>query len=217
MKTVSFNLIAVGIFAAPVTALASGIPVTSYSMPNGGTGEFIYQDTTYSNCVASDCTTTGAALSGGTGRLTNGVIPTTDWYTSSNSAGWIGWDSGELNGANPTITFNFAQSETVRSFTFWYDDSMGYGDVTEPSSVSIDGNNFLVPTDTSAGPHFFTVSGLNLTGNSAQVQFFQGSQVWIMIGQVSFNGTTPVPLPAAGWFLLSGICGLGALARKRAA
>ena len=173
----------------PVSALASALTVTSYSMPNGGTGSYIYQDTTYSDCVASDCTTTGAALSGGTGRLTNGVIPTADWNAGANSSGWIGWSSGEINGTNPTITFHFAGSQTVNSVSIWYDNSLGTGGVTEPSSVSIDGTTYTFTPDSTGGPQEFTVSGLNLTGSTATLQFFQGTDVWIMIGQVSFNGT----------------------------
>ncbi len=187
----SRNLIVGLIFIAllPVSGLAAALTVTSYSMPNGGTGAYVYQDTTYSNCPASDCTTTGALLSGGKGRLTNGVIPTTDWNIGSNSAGWIGWDSGETNGFDPAVTFNLAGSSTINSVSIWYDNSLGLGGVTEPSSVIIDGTRYAFTPDSVEGPQNFTVSGLDLTGSSANLQFFQGTEEWIMIGQVTFNGT----------------------------
>jgi len=179
-----------------VAASAAPLAVNSYSMDNGGTGTYVYQDGTYSNCVANSCNTTGAPLMGGTGRLTNGVVPTADWNVGSNSSGWIGWDSGELNGSNPTIDFFFPGSSTINSVSIWYDNSLGAGGVTEPASVSIDGTNYAFTPNSTEGPQLFTISGLNLTGSSATVQFFQGTDVWIMIGQVTFNGavsTAPEP------------------------
>ena len=212
-------LIALGFVAlTPVSALATALTVTSYTIPNGGTGAYDYQDTTYSNCPASDCTTTGAILSGGKGRLTNGIIPTTDWYIDSNSAGWIGWSIGEPNGTNPTTTFNFAGSPTVNSVSIWYDNSLGSGGVTEPGSVSIDGTSYAFTPDSVEGPQDFTVSGLHLTGSSANLQFFQGAQEWIMIGQVTFNGTNgggppAIPEPTT-MFLMGGGLLAAALAFK---
>lgn len=210
------------VFAAlvPISGLATVLTVTSYSMANGGTGAYVYQDTTYSNCPASDCTTTGALLSGGKGRLTNGVIPTTDWFVGSNSAGWIGWSIGEPNGTNPTVTFNFAGSPTVNSVSIWYDNALGNGGVTEPGSVSIDGTNYAFTPDSVEGPQNFTVSGLDLTGSSASLQFFQGAEEWIMIGQVTFNGTVgggppAIPEPTTIFLMGGGLLAASLALRRR--
>jgi len=52
-------------------------------------------------------------------------------------------------------------------------------------------------------PHGYTLSDLNITGNSVEVEFFQ-TDIWMMIGEVAFEGTSaPVPEPATwalfGW------------------
>ena len=97
--------------------------------------------------------------------------------------------TGEPNGSDRTVNFNFAGSSTINSVSIWYDNSLGLGGVTEPSSVSIDGTSYAFTPDSVEGPQNFTVSGLDLTGSSASLQFFQGTEEWIMIGQVTFNGT----------------------------
>ncbi len=197
-RFVSTSLLGVLVgFAGSTPGWCGSLAVSSYSMNNGGSGTYDYRDITYSNCPAVGCDTTGTPLSGGTGRLTNGVIPTTNWNDSSNSAGWIGWSNQETNGTNPAITFNFAGSQTVNTVAFWYDNSLGYGGVTEPASVSIDGVNYVLATNNVAGPQEYTISGLNLTGNSVNLQFFQGVDAYVMIGQVEFNPTTnAAPEPA---------------------
>jgi hypothetical protein len=205
------------LFAAPFAALAGPISATSYSMFNGGTGSYDYRDTTYSNCPGSDCDTTGASLSGGTGKLTDGVFPTLDWITGP-PEGWVGWDSAELNGANPTVTFSFGGTETIDSVTVWFDNTLGVGGVGAPGSVSINGTNYSgIPQNTS-GPQAFTVSGLDITGSSVNVQFFQNpSDVWLMIGEVSFDGssTAPAPEPSTVTLIVVGGLGVGLLRRLR--
>src|ERR1700686_638634 len=124
----------------PLVAAASTIPVASYSMFNGGTGSFDYRDTTYLPCPASNCDMTGAPLSGGTGKLTDGISPTTDW-TAGGSEPWVGWAASEMNGANPLVTFFFSGLPTINSVTVWFDNTLS-GGVSAPSSISIDGTNY---------------------------------------------------------------------------
>ena len=182
--------------AAVVAANASPITVSSYSMPNGDIGTFNYQDTTYSNCPASSCTTNGAALSGGTGKLTDGIVPALQW-TAGNPEGWVGWLKTQPNDANPLVTFFFSGVQTVNTVTFWYDDQIVAppGNVGPPASVSINGVNYTgIPQNTS-GIQSFSVTNLNQTGSSMTVQFFQDSaNPWIMVGEVSFDSSnTPEP------------------------
>ena len=92
----------------PVAAVASPLTVQTYSMFNSGTGEFNYQDSIYTPCTGDDCNTTGALLSGGTGKLTDGVESSVDWNVAGNPEPWDGWFIGETNGSDPVVTFNFA-------------------------------------------------------------------------------------------------------------
>jgi hypothetical protein len=199
--------------AAALTAHASPITVSSYSMPNGATGTYNYQDTTYSNCPASSCTTTGAALSGGKGKLTDGVVPALQW-TAGDPEGWVGWSKAQVNGVNPLVTFSFSGVQTVNTVTIWYDDQIVAppGNVGPPASVSINGTNYNgIPQNTS-GIQSYTITNLNQTGSSMTVQFFQdASNPWIMIGEVSFDSSS-VPEPAT-WTLFAGGLSLVALHR----
>ena len=219
MKIVRLMLSPLSLLGAALLVVPAGwseapLTVSSYSTYNGGTGSFNYQDFTYSNCVASDCNTTGAFLSGGTGKLTDGVSPVNSWYEYGTPTPWVGWDTQETNGTDPTVTFNFANSVTINSVTVWVDDAIGYGGVYLPSSVSIDGTSFAIAPDWSnSNPRGYTFSGLDLTGSSAQVQFFQtASYPWIMVGEVSFNGSTSVPEGGSSllYLLLAGAVCCGA-------
>ena len=193
--------------AGPVTA-------TSYSMENGAHGSFNYRDFTYLPCPAVDCDTTGAALSGGTGKLTDGVLPATSWFTQGELTQWVGWDSSQ-GLANPTVTFFFAGSVAIDSVTIWVDNTIGAGGVYLPASVSINGSSFAIaPDNVNPDPRAYTFSGLGFTGSSLNVQFFQSSSPWIMVGEVSFDdgGATGVPEPAS-WALLA--TGMAFLAVRR--
>ena len=170
-----------------VGASATQLTVSSYSMFNGGTGSFNYRDFTYVPCNGV-CDVTGAALSGGTGKLTDGVSPNLSWYQYGEFTPWVGWSTAETNGVNPTITFNFASTETVTSVTVWVDNTIGFGGVYLPSGVMIDGDFFTIaPDNVNPNPRAYTFP-VNITGNSVDVQFFQTSGIpWVMVGEVSFN------------------------------
>lgn len=202
---------------APLPAGATSLTVASYSMPNGGTGSFNYQDTTYLPCPGGDCSATGALLSGGTGKLTDGVSPTTDWDGEGEDTQWVGWDTTETGGLDPLVTFNFATSVDINSVTVWVDNTNGAGGVGLPASVSIDGTSFGF-TPAVSGPSGYTFSGLDIIGDSVGVQFFQSDQ-WIMVGEVSFNGSvssSAAPEPSS-WMMVAGSLALIApLLRRRA-
>ena len=208
--------IAVGVAAfGAASAGAAPLTVSSYSMYNGGTGAFNYQDFTYLPCPGSDCTTTGAALSGGAGKLTDGVPPADSWYQYGQLTPWVGWDVNETNGTDPVVTFNFAGVEDINSVTVWVDNTIGYGGVYLPSMVAIDGTDFTIaPDNSNPNPRGYTFSGLGITGSSVNVQFFQTSGYpWVMVGEVSF--ASGVPEPATWAMMLMGLGGLGVALRLR--
>jgi hypothetical protein len=209
-------LLLTALFATVLAPSASGstIAVQSYSMYNGGTGTYNYQDTIYSNCVAGDCDITGAPLSGGTGKLTDGVFSTVDWSAGPPEA-WVGWETTETNGLNPLVTFFFSGTPTINSVSVWFDNTLDFGLVGAPASISVNGTNYTGIPQNTYGAQGFTISGLDITGSSVNVQFFQ-SDPWIMIGQVTFAGTTStVPEPAASTLITTGLLGLVGLASLR--
>jgi hypothetical protein len=224
LKSTSFNLklkvalTALFFILIPTVARADVmLGVTSYSMFNGGVGEFNYEDTSYLPCPGNNCNTIGGALSGGTGKLTDGVDSSNDW-TAGPPEGWVGWETGQANGTDPTVTFNFGSVDTIHSVTVWFDNTLGFGGVGPPAEILIDGTPYIPPQNVD-GPQGFTVSGLDITGNSINVQFDQTADPWIMIGEVSFSGTNGInatPEPSSVILLLS-ILGLVTFsARKHA-
>lgn len=204
----------VSIVVCSASSQAAQLTVASYSMYNGATGSYNYRDFTYAPCNGN-CDVTGAFLSGGTGKLTDGISPANSWYQYGWSTPWVGWDWSQLNGTNPTVTFNFAGPVTISSVTVWVDNTIGYGGVYLPSKFSVNGSDFVIPSDNSnPAPRAYTLSGLNITGDSVQVQFFQSSYQWIMVGEVTFNGTQAVPAPATLLLLAPGLAGLAAVRRR---
>src|SRR5271165_2432999 len=205
------------VILAPAGAGAAPLTVSSYSMYNGATGAYNYRDFTYLPCPGNACNTTGAPLSGGTGKLTDGVSPALSWYQYGENTPWVGWSTDQANGTDPTVTFNFASSVTVKSVTVWVDNAIGFGGVYLPASVSVDGTDFpIAPDNSNSAPRGYTFNGLDITGTSVDVQFFQtAGYPWVMVGEVSFDGST-VPEPASMALLAAGLAGLGLIRRKRA-
>lgn len=207
-----------GTVAAP--AFAAAILPTSYAMPNGSGqtsgGTFNYWDAGYSGTGAT--TTDGAPLSGGLGKLTDGVVSTSSWNLVSNNAGtgeYVGWRGSAV--PNPLITFTFAGSPLIDTIAIQLDNS-GIGGVFAPAAILIDGvvQSFTAPMLGTVGTVSFT--GLGLTGGSHTIQFRQAAEdQWTFVSEISFDGAAAaVPEPAAWTLMIGGFGLVGGTLRRRA-
>lgn len=209
--------LAAAAIAAPATA-ATQIFATSYDMPNGdgqaSGGSSNYWDKAYSG--SGSTTTDGAALSGGLGDLTDGVVAATSWNNVENPAGtgpYVGW----YRTVNPLITFHFAGLPTIDTIAIHLDNT-SIGGVYGPAAILVDGvsKSFTLPTLGTIGT--VTLSGLGLTGASHTVQFQQQSGTWTFVSEVSFYGeSNAVPEPAAWALMITGFGAAGAMLRRRRA
>ena len=210
---VGLAALAAGAIAAP--AVAAQIAATSYDTPNGdgqaSGGSFNYWDLAYSGAGATS--TDGAALTGGQGDLTDGVIASSFWFNVENAAGtgpYVGWYQPVTS--NPAVTFHFAGSPTITDIKVYLDNS-GSGGVFSPASILIDGVNtpFTAPAGGTIGVIDF--SGLSLTGGSHTLEFDQRPGTWTFVSEVSFFGAA-VPEPGAWALMLVGFGGLGVALRS---
>jgi hypothetical protein len=211
MKSSILAVAAVLSFLGAAIAEASSIVVTSYDMANGDGqaqgGWLNYWDATYSNCAANDCTTdglSGSILSGGLGKLTDGVIATQPWYDVSDAAGtgqYVGWLS-----LNPTIDFNFSGTEVVKEIKLFVDNSH-VGGVAAPVSIVIDGTTYLNPSSaTPSAPEIIDITGLDLTGTSVTVTL-NNPNSWVFMSEAQFITGAP---EASTWVMMVvGFAGIG--------
>lgn len=211
MKTIVFvSSVVLGLGCA--AAYAAPVSPTSYDMVNGNSGSYNYWDDTYSG--AGNNQQDGAALSGGLGDLTDGVIATQNWSAVESPIGpngpYVGWSN-----TNPVITFNFAQVYEFASATFHFDDSNGFGGVSAPAALDVNGVGLSIADPAGSNPFSVTIDLSTLTTDTLVATISRRS-AWVFLSEVSFEtSTTPVPVPAGVILLASGLGGLGALARKR--
>ncbi len=219
------------LLAATLLALAAGaaqtdqIAVTSYDTPNGDGqahgGTYNYWDTPYNGSASAGATnidgitTGGNALSGGTGKLTDGVIASDYWANTSNSAGtgpWVGWLQ------SPTITFHFAGNVDLTEIKFYVDNS-GQGGVSAPDAVIVDGVSFANTLYQTPGGSTtlstIDITGLDLHSDSVTVTL-QQSNAWVFLSEVQFfSSTSAVPETGNLAMMLGGLSLLGFMARRR--
>lgn len=101
-----------------------------------------------------------------------------------------------------TKMFTYTETETIQEFPVNFGDWIGAGDTFE----------FTINTDTRLGS-FGTGGNLTIEQTSKAGYFFGVRYIWEERPPVG-----EIPLPAAGWMLLTGLLGLGGLgwARRRA-
>jgi len=218
------TLLVAAIAAATTAAQANTLlSVAGYDMPNGdGTahgGDFNYWDAGYSNCVASNCTTdglSGSYLSGGTGMLTDGVIPASSFFGGDGVGAYVGWLE------NPTITFHLGSVQTVSEIKLYVDNSAISG-VAAPGSVVINGTSYADPNWGSVdAPQTIDITGLALDTSDIAVMLNRSAAQnisWVFLSEAQFLGpsTNATPLPAAWSTMLIGMagCGMAAYWRRR--
>lgn len=200
--------------ATPVTVMPTHYDMLNgYGMASGGS--FNYWDKSYSGLgnPAQDY----AALSGGLGDLTDGVIPTQNWFETENVEGtgpYVGWNLGQPW----LITFHFAEPVAFETVTVWHDDASGFGDIAPPAAftVTVGGQmqRFEVIDPASDAPFASTLTlapGMVGTSLVLGVERFNNG---LMLSEVQF--TTAVPEPGSALLMSLGL-GLGLAARARRA
>jgi len=154
---------------ASSSALASQVTVTSYDMNNGNgaaqfttpTGGQNYFDFTYTqtgqstpykyanqngsgtNLIPTAANSNAAPLTGGTGLLTDSVIPTVNYsyVTGATSGQYVGWKYQD-----PTIVFHLASGQTVNQIQLFVAADNSGGLVGSPSNVTLTTINSLGQT-----------------------------------------------------------------------
>lgn len=197
-----------------VAALATGsgafagmtqVAPSSYDMLNGEASAGAYWDDSYNGNGSN--TTSGAALSGGLGDLTDGVIATQFWF--SNPGPYVGW-----NTIVPVITFHFDQVIDFGDIVFHFEDSNGFGGVAPPSQVRIEGSSTTLDafvTDPADGAPFgFTFDAHGITSDTLVVTLFDGAGNWVFLSEVEFFA---VPSPGAGVLAIA-LAGFGVRRRR---
>ena len=219
-KEVAALLTAAGLLVALPATAAPVLPV-SYDMNNGhdfaSGGSFNYWVRDYTGTGSVPPTgaphaNDGEFLTGGLGDLTDGIIPTQDWFLVENLSGagtYVGWRNFD-----PTITFNFGASVAIDTVTLYLADTNN-GGVAPPGSVDIDGTNYAISDPAGTDPFSVSFSGLGFLGTSMSIQLFRSDQ-WVFISEVTFADAQPGPVSAPGGVLLlaGAVQGIGVLRRR---
>ena len=159
-------------------------------------------------------------------KLTDGVVGNTGWAVNQGQE-WDGWVFKPV----VNIDFKFAGATAIQSVSIGStQDSLGdvalasfkvyssangttwtlKGTLTNPPSSANDHSS----TDTGTHP-FYTLSGLGINDQFVRVEV-DANGPWSFVDEVTFAGGG-VPEPATWALMLSGVFGLGAVARRRRA
>jgi hypothetical protein len=125
------------------------LPPQTYSMPNGESGSQSYLDDIYDG--QGSAATPGDPLSGGLGKLTDGVVPTI--AADLDSTPWVGW-----NDQTTAILFDFGARAGVGAVELTLDAPAGAGspmvDLTIRAARMT--KTLQVPANTSGDPQAVT-------------------------------------------------------------
>lgn len=208
-------------FSLVIACSAATIAPTSYNMRNGDSGSFRYWDKEYSG--AGSTTTDAAALSGGLGNLTDGVIATQNWNLVENGAGtgpYVGWQ--RANGV-PVITFNFLSSFNFNLITLYLDDSDGFGGVNLPASARVQigafDQTFTIGAQANPAPKAIPLN-LGVQAGSQIILTLNYGAEWVFLSEVKFEGEAAAPagIPepsTTALFAIGGVALLFAKLRQR--
>lgn len=200
---------------ATLSGQAATVQPVSYDTPNGDgqahAGSYNYWDLAYDGSGSS--TTDRAALTGGLGDLTDGVIATQNWHQVENSSGtgpYVGWRE-----MDPTLTFHYDQAVHLTSITLYADDADGLGGVYAPGGLTLNGTTYSFADPLGLAPNVFTVSGLDLTAQDFTFTInrrFPAS--WIFVSEITTTAAA-VPEPSTAALALLGLTSLGLGYRRR--
>ena len=219
MKTVvkAMAIAAIGMLALSTPASATQVFATSYDTPNGdgqaSGGSFNYWDLGYTGSGTTNVD--GAALAGGLGDLTDGVVASDFWFNTETGAGagpYVGWYAPVT--LNPTVTFHFGANTIINAIAIHMDNSNA-GGVFAPQAILVNGvaHAFTAPANGTIGT--VNLTGLNLSGGTHTIQFQQAPGTWTFVSEVTFDGGRGVPEPATWGLMILGFGAAGSMLRRR--
>ncbi len=218
------NIKTMAVALATSTILAGGASAATISetfnfithVPGGGSSGYSvgFPSLTFTGSNSNDVTVTAGQYN------TFSYTYATDSTGNERVAHGDAWGLGAYNssgdhdhhvdgsGKNDILLFTFGQAVTVTSVTFGsYSGSFDlYGSdnpADEDCCISFTGSTMDLTSYGASG----TTIGLGA--------FYGGSKFKVREMTVTYEETPVVPLPAAGWMLLAGLGGLGALKRRK--
>ena len=166
-------------------------------MPNGETGAFHYWDDIYSGTGCRTCDS--YALSGGVGKLTDGVLGGNNW--GADPQHWIGWR------IQPTITFDFGTARSLGLLRIHSNNAQHGGVylwdslIVEFSADGVSFDNAANFTTSAAQRSDLTARFIDVPVPSRTARFvrlrFSHAAEWMFLSEIEFHGPDS-PDPTGG-------------------